>query len=205
MAARWLKFSAMLIGCFLALIAAVMTVFYDADYMHAVRSLLLAGEGCSAPCLMDIRPGVTNYDEGWTILNANTWVKSTNINVSSLGFGTLHWRWSGLQPGLINPNHNGMAQINNQTIESLLIRTRIRFGDVWLAFGEPERGGADLRYHIADYPRSGFSIRTYMECEDFWHAPVDVFVARWHADFNYDTHQLYDYKRIRQLGCQGEG
>lgn len=150
---------------------------------------------------MGIHPGIVTADESKTILEANQWVDTASFTISSLGFGVLHWSWSGQQPDFINPSHNGISQINGQIIDSIVIRTRIRFGDIWLAFGPPERGSADSLYHIADYPSYGFSVRTFTQCENFWEAPADIFIASWHANYDYDLHQIYNFGKIRQIAC----
>jgi len=200
MARIWLKLFLPLNLIFVVLLTGVFTLFYDSAYFDRIRTFLTPD--CVKPCFMDVRPGNMTADEAETLLSANNWVERVNVSLSTLGYGTMHWSWSGQQPDFINRNHNGLSQINGQTVDSLLIRTHIRFGDIWLAFGAPERGSADSLYHIADYPAYGFSIRTYTTCENFWEAPADIFIASWHANYNYDLHQIYDFARIRQIACQ---
>jgi hypothetical protein len=196
----WLTFALPLNLAFIVLLTGVFTLFYDPAYFDRIRTFLTPD--CTRPCFMGVHPGIATADDARLSLEANPWVEKVNMNISSLGFGTLHWSWSGQQPDFINRNHNGISQINGQIIDSLLIRTHIRFGDIWLAFGAPERGSADSLYHIADYPHYGFSIRTYTDCEGFWETPVDIFIASWHANYDYSVHRVYDFATIRQIACK---
>lgn len=196
----WIRLILPLNLIFIVLLTGVFTLFYDTAYFDRIRTFIRSD--CAIPCFMDVHPGTSTVDEAKSILEANQWVKKVNVSISSLGFGILHWSWSGQQPDFINRNHNGLSQINNEIIDSILIRTHIRFGDIWLAYGAPERGGADSLYHIADYPHYGFSIRTYTTCKDFWEAPVDIFIASWHANYDYSVHRLYDFATIRQIACK---
>jgi hypothetical protein len=198
----WLKLFLPLNLVFIVSLMGVFTLFYDSAYFDQIRAFLTPA--CAKPCFMGVRPGITTADEAKSILEAHPWVENVNVAISTLGYGTLHWSWSGQQPDFINRNHYGLSQIGVPVIESVLIRTHIPFGDIWLAFGAPERGSADSLYHIADYPIYGFSIRTYTECEDFWDAPADIFIASWHANYNYNAHRVYDFTRIRQTACESD-
>ena len=72
---------------------------------HELRELLLP-EGCLAPCLMGIRPGVTTMDEAVAILQANKWV--AQIKKESNGFGdTIKWTWNNQIPERIIPTSHG--------------------------------------------------------------------------------------------------
>ncbi len=199
----WLQLILPLNLIFIVLLTGVFTLFYDSAYFDRIRSFIISD--CAKPCFMGVHPGTMTVDEAETALGQNQWVNRVNVSLSSLGYGTLNWRWSGEQPDFVSANNNGLSQINDQIVDSLLIRTRIRFGDIWLAFGAPERGNADSLYHIADYPIYGFSIRSYTECEEFWEAPVDIFIASWHANYRYELRRVYDLNRIQQIACEGDG
>jgi hypothetical protein len=196
----WLKLILPLNLGFILLMTGIFTLFYDPAYFDRIRAFLTPD--CTKPCFMGIHPGIMTAGEAQAILENNQWVGNVNLAISSLGFGTLHWSWTGQQSDFINSDHYGVSQIGVPIIESVIIRTHIRFGDIWLLFGPPEGGGVDSLHHIADYPKYGFSIRTYAECRNFWQAPATIFVASWHADYDYDLHRGYDLATIRQIACE---
>lgn len=112
-----------------------------ANYL-ALEELLTSPERCVAPCWQGIQPGTTPVDVAVLLLERHPWVvdveRSTRLNQN--GFGTVRWRWSGLQPVVIDPEQRGSMTIREETVQSVILPTRIRFGDVWLSLNSPGRG-----------------------------------------------------------------
>ncbi len=110
-------------------------------------------------------------------LQALPWVRDVYPMKVSLRFTTT--------PGARNPLFiEGYAGVLTSTIRRLTVRTRLRFGDLWRAFGRPRAAGLDSYYHTVAY--ENFYARLRLACRRFWHQTVDIIVT----EFDYET-RLY--------------
>lgn len=59
---------------------------------------------CAPPCFMDIRPGVTTWEDAVAHLRASAWVANVQ---ASLGAPSLEWTWNGSQPAFLSAVEGG--------------------------------------------------------------------------------------------------
>jgi hypothetical protein len=90
---------------------------------------------------MGIQPGITTAAEASTIFESHPWVKDFEVSFDTDSReGQLVWTWSGLQPAQIRDEREGTLRICDSMICSLSIPTRIPYGAILLAFGQPNSG-----------------------------------------------------------------
>lgn len=145
------------IAIFTAILIVIRTLPYDD---HELRALLLP-EGCPAPCLMGIRPGITAMDEAVAILQANSWVGY--IEKESNRFSdTIKWTWSNRIPKWIIPTSHGEVQSAQNSerpfVDAITISNFLQLGEVYGVLGPPEAEKIDLagystgeKYAYIDY------------------------------------------------------
>ncbi|MBC6935479.1 MAG: hypothetical protein DWB42_06530 [Chloroflexi bacterium] len=121
------------------LTAAILLIRARPFQAETIRAFLQAPPGCPAPCWQGIRPDVTDLDTARRLLRANPWVENLDerfhLGNSS---GWLTWRWSGAQPPLNARSGYDSLGVSFNTVKSISIQTRIRFGELWLALGPPD-------------------------------------------------------------------
>lgn len=122
---------------FTVILLLIRTLPHDASQL---RQLLLP-EGCPAPCLMGIRPGITTIDEAAAILRANPWVG--HIEQESNNFGTtIKWTWNDQIPERIIPTSSGLisaAQTSGKPlVDGITISSFLQLGEVYVVLGLPD-------------------------------------------------------------------
>jgi hypothetical protein len=140
-----LRLSLPLTMLFTGVLVAIRTQPYDDS---EIRALLAPPDGCPAPCFLGIQPGHTTAEAAIGILKKHAWVGSVNINIDPVRLSQLYvsWGWSGRQPRLIDSQRSGFLWTLNENgtlrdkVSFVTVRTHLQFGDIWLAFGQPQRG-----------------------------------------------------------------
>jgi hypothetical protein len=144
------------------------------------------------------------------ILRHHPWIADVTIvyrevaNSSDKRDGSLSWLWNGLQPrALWTPfATSGELDFDQGIIRSIRIPTSLTFGEMWLAFGEPQHGFirpsrallGRFENHVATYVEAGLEFHTVLahpvHIQAFWNALVEVY---------FDTHPDDDY--VYRLPC----
>lgn len=184
---------------------------YDApfsdEYQAQIRAFLHP-DSCDpptrtrTPCFLGLRPGETTLDEALDILDHHAWV----AGLDAYGDDSQFIYWSGAQPDFIDASEPGMVVIENGIVNKLRIPTRIRFGDLWLLMGQPQRGG--FLYvrdrpiaHFAQYSRH-LMARVAMQCPAslprLWYEPSLMIVGPVYVVVFEDYDAL---RRERRLSC----
>lgn len=160
-----------------------------------LRDFLTPPEGCTAPCFMGIKPGVTTVDEAIEILQAHEWVAevaSTAFN--RLGMQRIEWRWRGdvsplLEPDDI-PRSGGRLIANEGVVQYVEFLTRIRTGEAWLMLGKAQNytsllqtggpiGGPKPPNPISAI-YSNLVFIAWTDCpyqRNFWNARIEIIIA----------------------------
>jgi hypothetical protein len=104
-----------------------------------LRLLLKPSDNCPL-CFMGIRPGVTTVAEAILILKSHPWIESVNarFDPNLRRGGQLVIMWSGMQPSLIDTEVESALYTCGELICGLSIATKLAFGDILLAFGQPD-------------------------------------------------------------------
>lgn len=164
-----------------------------------LRSLLMP-EGCPAPCLMGIRPGVTTSQEAVAILEAHDWVGEIDYRYydpQRLHSNLLSWHWSGRQPAVIDASRAGSIELAEwggsgiQKVAEMSIATHITFAELVLAAGPPTASWfaydsfgvfRDLNSHAAVFGQRAFRVSTRVQCplslQSLAYQPVSRFSFR---------------------------
>lgn len=204
----WLRWA---LGCFLFFSAAMFLLRAQPHDDLALRTFLEPPAGCAVPCWQGIRPGVTSGEEAKQILSAHPWVE----RLEPWGKTTTMLWWSGRQPAFLNTAFPGIMTIENNIVQRISLPTTVPFGELWLLYDQPARGGficmgrawKQAVIHFATYPRAGFSISLKDELPprcvpnvlgehcpiampSLWSAPTDVILGPVYV-------QLDDYTTIR--------
>lgn len=123
------------------LIFAVVLLFIHAQPYDdsELRLLLKPSDNCPL-CFMGIRPGVTTVAESILILKSHPWIESVNarFDPNARRGGQVVITWSGMQPSLIDPQGESALYTCGELICGLSIATKLAFGDILLAFGQPD-------------------------------------------------------------------
>jgi hypothetical protein len=167
-----------------AAIAAIRAQPYDD---HNLRALLAAPDGCTAPCWQGIRPGVTTGTEASRLLETNAWVGNVDYYVD---LSALVWEWSGNQPDWIDDRQRGVVSFDVRSVKYIRIYTRITFGELWLALGEPEqnliessssRSVVMVEHNASYFDGTLHAIRNPLPCafpiSDYWGRRVEILLA----------------------------
>lgn len=125
------------IALFTVILLLIRALPHDASQLRA----LLLPEGCSAPCLMGIRPGITSMDEAAAILQANPWVG--HIEKESSNFGdTLKWTWNNQILERILPTSTGLISAAHTSgkplVDGITISSFLQLGEVYVVLGLPD-------------------------------------------------------------------
>ncbi len=133
----YLRLTLIPIVLFTAVLLVIRALPYDD---HELRELLLP-EGCPAPCLMGIRPGITTMDEAAAILEANPWVGQ--IEKESNGFNnTIKWTWNDRIPKRIIPTSQGqISAVQNSEkplVDTIMLSSFLQLGEVYVVLGPPD-------------------------------------------------------------------
>lgn len=179
-----LRWMALLVSLLLMPVLLIRARPYDDSQL---RALLTPPDGCPAPCFMGIRPGISSADEAFAILRDHAWVDSDGEDYAeslrtylarSAPFSrrAVDWRWRAVSsPVLVSaPGRLNMA---GEQVESVLLRTSLRWGDVLLALGDPGD-----RWFIASNSRFG---------------PRYTYVV-WYADYHLRV-EMDDHCPLRDL------
>lgn len=139
----------------------------DASQLHQ----LLLPEGCPAPCLMGIRPGVTTMNEAIELLEKSGWVE--NIETSRLyEIDNIIWHWNDQKPNALSKETPGLIEVRNKYVTSIMFTTNFTVGDARLTLGLPDAESIDgtedpiseYIFYSGFYNRYGFSIDSTYPC-----------------------------------------
>src|SRR5215207_1071315 len=183
MARRLLKLIFPLVLVAFAAIVAVCSRPYDASALHP---LLSPPRGCAMPCWGGIQPGATTREEAVALLEGNVWVSEVYPSLTAVD-----WVWSGSQPAFFDtssPTFQGRMELTdwespNTTIASVVMRTHLTFGELWLALGQPDRlyllaANNGSLVHLAVYDQYDLYVFNFLSCPvtpaQFWNAPLEV-------------------------------
>jgi len=124
----------------LILTAALLLIRAQPNDYHELRQLILP-EGCPAPCLMGIRPGITTMDEAVAILEANKWVGQIKRESNNSG-DTINWTWNNQTPErIISTSHGQISatQISGKSlVGTISIYSFLQLGEVYVILGTPD-------------------------------------------------------------------
>ena len=106
-------------------------------------------EGCLTPCFIRIRPGSTGMNEAVQLLGNHDWVANSTTEIprpirDAIFYGSLvprtifEWRWSESLPDWLNGDERGTIIFEDSGVFDLTISTRLRLGEIFLAFGQPD-------------------------------------------------------------------
>ena len=158
---------------------------------------LMSPVGCSKPCFLGIRPGITTLHEAFDLLRTHAWVDSVEIQFYEMDVrglratGLLTWRWSDAHPAMIDdtsPGRMSFTQSPERTlIDGIYLQTLLRPYELQHAFGVPDSSIAasnndETVSHLLIY--NNRAIKTELRCPatllDYWnsHAEIVMYVAR---------------------------
>jgi hypothetical protein len=131
-----------------------------------VQSLLTPPEGCTTPCFMGIRPGVTTNIEAADLLRAHEWVNELAMQGTQhdargrFVYSSLSWTWSDSAPDEIDHSQPGRMFFmqpdpfyERLVVQSIQVETRLRTWLVEQWFGQP--AASTMSYHNR---RLGYSV-----------------------------------------------
>ena len=172
----------------LVVIAALMLLIHTRPYNDSAVRQLLQTDGCTTPCFLGIRPGITTASDAIALLRDSQWVQTETIayTESNYGGGAV-WTWnkwaspllSSRQSSLLTVRHNGV-----QIVDLIHISTVVASGDAYLTLGNSSytaMGGTGLRgevYMAWFYPDQGLSVWSNILCptqaDHVWVSPIVV-------------------------------
>ena len=148
----------------------------------AMRAFFAPPSGCSAPCFLGIRPGVTTYDQALAILQVQPWIDAIRNEADALS-----WTWNGKQPSFVSDFDSNflLARIDfqNGVVNTIRVPTTTRWADFYFLFGAPDRSvlysgaapSTHFRIYDAAYFNPGFEIQTTLRC------PINSREAAWYS------------------------
>ncbi len=136
----------------------------------SIRTLLLPPEGCAAPCFMNVRAGVTDSIEAAQLISKHVWAKSPPFFARSMNDMYMRyviWQWSGQQPIGVDTSRQGQMQIYKGHASSIIFRTTLSLGAIWLVLGKTTHGTLSLSevrsatdmMIVIVYPEQGLLVR----------------------------------------------
>jgi len=188
MARFFLGWSLPLLACLMAVISVIRA---HQPAPHTPLNILLDGD-CSAPCFLNIQPGVTTLDDAVQRLRAHPWVGQVTDTLTSYGqYRNYHFRWSGQQPAFIDPTKEGdlfalpgSAADRSALVGSILVPLRgLPVGEVFTALGLPDQMGISVGkldvtrrglYVYHRYPAYGFTFVTLQRCPASLHVLLNT-------------------------------
>ncbi len=181
------------------------------------------------PCWQDIRPGETTLNQALAILRVHPWIETISEVYASPYEGDtrtvlIYWTWSSGYPfgGVSTPTQQGIIITDQGVVRQVYLTTSLTFGDLWLAFGNPQGGLVDYIYdtrHVriddtALFIPQGIAATASLtaDCTDqypnFWHAPVylwlqtNVTLANGGAPYPTYLRMLHlNYQQVRASFC----
>lgn len=112
-------------------------------------SRALVQENCTAPCFMNIRPGVTTMQDAVYVLGSHAWVANGSDGFSALVRSAVFYdagiprtvidlRWSAAAPEWIDAAQPGGLSVEDREVLDVMVETHLSLGEIILAFGEPD-------------------------------------------------------------------
>ncbi len=160
---------------------AAIILYPRADDM-AMRAFFAAPDGCSAPCFLGIRPGVTPQSDALALLRAHPWIE--NVVTDGDGFS---WTWNGKQPAFVSSYNNALLMghigVQSGIVQSIRVTTTTIWADFYTLFGPPDHvnwftgNTPSRRFQIYDatYLDPDFEIETATQC------PITSRQASWYS------------------------
>jgi hypothetical protein len=155
---------------------------------HQLRALLTPPNGCTMPCFIGIRPGITRLDDAVAILRTHEWVGEVTPAVYHRGdtvSGFIYWFWNGQQPVVLGGNSQQTLRIEDGVVQDISIYTNIALADAWLLYGLPSRAIVAFRPSTTQgeiilnsngYPELGLAVVSNPPCptslNTFWESPI---------------------------------
>jgi hypothetical protein len=106
-------------------------------------------EDCPAPCFMGIRPDYTSMRRAVSIIESHDWiapgvgfpsqVRNAIFYDAAVPRIRIQWRWSDTLPSWVNTTEPGQLTLENREVRDLIINTNLTLGEIFLAFGKPNR------------------------------------------------------------------
>lgn len=162
---------------------------------------------CAPPCFLGVRPGVTLGTDAQLLLSRHEWVDPSSIYVAedtTRQYLWINWSWSRHSPDfLTGSGYMTYSTIEDGTVRDILVRTRLRFGDVLLTLGAPEAGELNRLEHIGRYASQWLFVRNPARCGDFWQQRVTFYwVAPVSLQARSRSFNLIDYDDVlAKRGC----
>lgn len=179
---------------FMVFFAAATFLIRAQPYQDRARSALNP-ENCTTPCFMGIRPGFTSMRGAISIIESHDWVapgagfpalvRNAVFFDAGVPRTRVEWRWNDiLLPAWINRTERGQLTLEDREVRDLTIDTNLAFGEIVLAFGNPNQTqftssnsilGRRFDYS-AWYAESGVLIAFEGSCTlwNYYHASVRI-------------------------------
>lgn len=139
-----------------------------------LRDFLTPPEGCPAPCFMGIRPGVTTVEQLLTILRQHPWAKPGSADEWRAAYATdpvLIWEWGEAAPDWIDRRENGYVKFIDERVDTLIIGTKLYWGEVVLVMGRPDQYRWNAVYADAA------SVSSYVYPYEGWYADSAILMV----------------------------
>lgn len=164
----------------LAFAAALNLIHAQAGEDYALR-VLLTSDGCAMPCLLGMSLNRTTRAQALDSLQRAAWVDMIDEHPYAIT-----WRWRDAPPSLGSSAGYNSVSLLDDTIVYMQMETHIPFGDVWLAYGQPdvvvvERIPAAKDF-VAIFAQQSVWARFTLPCptslRDLWQRPVSLVATR---------------------------
>jgi hypothetical protein len=202
----WLHWSFILVTSLFTSILLITIRPYDS---RQIEDFMKPTDSCPPPCFLGVRPGVTQGAEAQSLLALHEWVDPDSIYVAedtTRQYLWINWSWSLYSPAfLTGTGYMTYSTLEDGTIRDILVRTRLRFGDVYLSLGAPDAGELNRLEHVGRYSDQWLFIRNPAHCGDFWRQRVSFY---WFSPASLATRSrvfnLLDYTSVLdKRGCLG--
>lgn len=134
-------YAKMMLAFFILFFAAAAVIRAQPYDDSELRAFLTPPEGCPAPCLMGLSPGVTTAEEAFAALEMNEWVK----NLHHSGY-ELTWNWTGQQSKFIQTTRPSVYH-ENEVLTLMRLDLNVRLWEVILIL-PPQND--DLEFIVID-------------------------------------------------------
>ncbi len=172
-------------------------VSYDEAYFESVRELFAPTDDCPAPCYLGVRPGSISTLDAMTQIRGLEWIQNSVLGVNYRAYPPqiLDWDDNPAQPSFIKSEL--YVRGVNGILDWLVVPTSVRLGEMWIAFGIPIHGTANIEYMDNWYPNTGFYTRSNTHCRSYLWETADVHIPRWQAPRN----STYSRATLRAEAC----
>jgi hypothetical protein len=174
--------------CFLVPVSVLLIIIRTQPYDDRAVRQLLQTDGCTAPCFLGIRPGITTASDAIALLRDSQWVQPETIayTESDYGGGAV-WLWNKQASPLLSSHESSLVTTRRngvQIVDLVHITTLVASGDAYLTLGSSSytaTGDTGLRgevYMAWFYPNQGISLWSDVLCparsDHIWVSPIVV-------------------------------